>query len=131
CFFYDGPNVLFPIALALFRINEKLILAADEATSIVTKLKESVYDCDQLLEIASQEFDSLSSSVLDEKRFFQRSKVVKEVQHKNKKTLLRELSRTTRCTFTEFTIGDLLLVTREELESFYQKFIAVSSNNHF
>lgn len=51
CFFYEGPDILLPLALALFKLNEKLILEAKDGTKITDLLKKSDYDCEQLLKV--------------------------------------------------------------------------------
>ncbi len=51
CFLYEGPNILFSFALALLKMNEKIILEADEGTAIATQLKEAVKDSEQLLQV--------------------------------------------------------------------------------
>ncbi len=50
-FFYEGPDVFFPIALALFKLNESPILKGLDGPSVLQKLKEAVYDPDVLLEV--------------------------------------------------------------------------------
>jgi hypothetical protein len=78
-------------------------MAADEGTGIVTRLKDAVYDCDQLLEQAF-EFEQIPFEVINERRIIQRSKAIKDMQTKSKKTLLRELSKSSKCTLNYFDV---------------------------
>ncbi len=52
CFFgVDGPNILFPVGIALFRMNEQLIMMGQEGPTISAQVKEAVYDSDEMLPV--------------------------------------------------------------------------------
>jgi hypothetical protein len=97
CFFFDGPNILFGFALALFKMHESIILKLDEGTLIINLLRQNVSNVDQLLLIALSEYSSIPVTTIDEKRLYQRSKAVKEMELKSKKAVLRELKKSTKC----------------------------------
>jgi hypothetical protein len=51
CFFYEGPDILFPIALAIFKINEESIMSGKDGSRIAKKMKDHIYDSDELLDV--------------------------------------------------------------------------------
>ena len=118
CFFYDGPNILISFALALFKLKQNEILSLDDGTAVINLLRTNTYDCDELLRVAFEEYESIPITMLDEKRYFQRSKAVKEMENKSKKGVLKELSKLSK-------------FTTHELEDIYTQFFTVSANNQY
>lgn len=70
-FFYEGSSVLFQITLAMFKMCEKDLLAADSSSaifSILSDVPSEIYDVDVLLETSIRVASSVNKSILDSAR---------------------------------------------------------------
>lgn len=70
-FFYEGSPALFQITLALLKLNEAAILAAEGSTQIFAILSDSpadIHDVDALIETSIRVASSVNPSILDSSR---------------------------------------------------------------
>lgn len=116
CFFYEGSNILFSFGIAMFRLNESTILNEKEGTVIVSKMKETIYDTYQLLNIAFEEYKNIPKIKISEMRNTQRFKAIKEMEKRSTVVRNKELEK-----ITHFTLN--------ELNELFKKFYSISSHN--
>jgi len=109
--FYEGPNVLFQISLAILKIMEEVILSTEQGDVVVPLIKGFVASPDEtlLFQVAFQEFGDLPAAKISEMRNTHRYFVIMNMEQSTKKNFLRNLK--TRTLFTE-----------EELEGIYVLF---------
>lgn len=97
CFLREGPDFLFRVALAIFKIQADKILVLNTPDIIITLLKESKYDTDQLLQVAFSDFE-LPLEKINELRHSTKWAVIQSMESYNKRLKLRELELKTKCT---------------------------------
>jgi hypothetical protein len=51
CFFYEGPDVLFQVGLAILKLNQEEILACDDSEKVIQIIRAKQYDCDVLIKV--------------------------------------------------------------------------------
>ena len=67
-FFYEGSVAIFQITLAMLKINEAAILAADNSSQIFTTLSEipsNIFDVDVLIEMSIRVASSVNKAQID------------------------------------------------------------------
>jgi len=96
CFFTEGPRILFQVGLAMFRLNMDKIMATHDAVSVIMLMKESTYDCNQLLEVALTEF-KLQYDAINKLRNFHKLQTLSELKKQStisaQATELKKLTR--------------------------------------
>lgn len=109
--FFEGPNVLFQVSLAILKIMEEAILATDLGDVAVPLIKDFVAHPDEtlLFQVAYREFNDLPAAKINEMRSTNRYHVIMNMEHAAKKSFLRTLKMRT-------------LFTEEELEGMYGLF---------
>ena len=74
--FMEGSNVLFQIGLAILQLNEDAILEAEDPETVMSILRDRVYETDELLQITFAYF-----SYGDTIKELRASETQKELQH--------------------------------------------------
>jgi len=103
CIFSEGPTVLFQVALAILKLKQTAVLAAEEE-EIVMILKSKIVDSEKLLEIAFQNFANLPIDKINELRKAHKSEAIKKIENSNKYKLIRDLEEKTRFNKTELEL---------------------------
>jgi len=112
CFFEEGPESLYRVALAIFKINQSDILQVNKPDSIVMILKNPLArsTTEQLMTIATTEFD-LPTDKIAEMRQTIKSDVINNMGVYHRRQKLRDLEGKTK-------------FVRDELEQLFDSFTA-------
>lgn len=94
--FQAGAQVLFRVALAIFKINSEALLAAQTPDMIIPILKSQTYDSDKLLAVAMG-FGKFPKNEIAELRNKYKLEVIQQMQLKQKSSILRQLEKETSC----------------------------------
>mmetsp|Transcript_1075 Transcript_1075/g.3320 ORF Transcript_1075/g.3320 Transcript_1075/m.3320 type:complete len:911 (+) Transcript_1075:270-3002(+) len=113
CFFYEGPNVLFRVALALLKQNEEAILQAESAIDVFMCMKNTTASFG-IIPAAFRDFPHLPLEKIEEIRRNTRVELLHSVEYQNQKEEVRELKR-----LSSFTYAELM--------SLYERFYACIS----
>ncbi|EGC39866.1 hypothetical protein DICPUDRAFT_147294 [Dictyostelium purpureum] len=90
CLFYEGPEILFKVALAFFKVNEQNILDCKSAEDILLLLKTPVKNPEYLLNVSFQDYDNLQSDKIEQLRNTNKIMAIKTMQVSNKKSKIRD-----------------------------------------
>ncbi|KAH9323591.1 hypothetical protein KI387_018230, partial [Taxus chinensis] len=88
--FSEGTNVLFRVALAIFKINEDQLLAAEQVGDVISILRHSAhhaFDPDALLKVAFEKIGSMTTNCITKHRKRRQAAVTAELDKR-----LRRLS---------------------------------------
>jgi hypothetical protein len=110
CFFEEGPDFLFRVALALFKLNQSEILATTRPDPIVMLLKNPLKDRDieNLIQIAC-EFDVPGEKIV-ELRQTTKWDVIQNMGNYHRRQKLRDLEGKTKCMWGFFYLFYFILV---------------------
>lgn len=64
-FFYEGPNVLFAIGLAIFKLNEPALIATHDNDKIVPLMRRSSYSVNDLVPLSIEYQDAIKGEIHD------------------------------------------------------------------
>ncbi|RCI03137.1 hypothetical protein CU098_008697, partial [Rhizopus stolonifer] len=77
CLFYEGPTVLFRVALGIFKLNEDVILAVDDPLEVfqeIQNMPKKMVDCHQLIESTYQQYAATTrlkdEEIIDRRELF-------------------------------------------------------------
>ncbi|KAI7847195.1 rab-GTPase-TBC domain-containing protein [Circinella umbellata] len=99
CLFYEGQRVLFRVALAIFKMNEREVLAVNDSLEIfqvIQNMPKRMVDCHKLLEAAYEKYASVTR--VNEQDLRKRRELIKnrrDERRKNTPHLKRRLKRGT------------------------------------
>jgi len=105
-FFSEGLNVLFRIGLAIFKLNQEIILKIEDSYSILVMLKNNAKITDEILRIAFEDFGSVSIDIVRDKREIHKAEAIKALEDKARKDKVNSLLPSTK-------------FSKEELRYFY------------
>ncbi|KAH7307647.1 hypothetical protein KP509_22G070600 [Ceratopteris richardii] len=86
--FNEGARVLFRIALAIFKIQEDVLLSKATLGAVLKTIQEStrtMYDPDELLKVAFSGFDGMNSHLLTNQRLKHHEDVMEELENRIQK----------------------------------------------
>ncbi|GAM25843.1 hypothetical protein SAMD00019534_090180 [Acytostelium subglobosum LB1] len=109
CFFLEGTNILFQVALSCFKLQQAAILRCKSAEEVMLLFKDGDYNVDQLFTMTLTEFDSLPTDKVEQMRSSNKYIAIKNIQINKKKSKVREWS-------------DRYNISRYDLESLYDLF---------
>ncbi|EFA85225.1 hypothetical protein PPL_02225 [Heterostelium album PN500] len=118
CFFNEGTNVLFQVALCCLKMNETAILNSKSAEEIMNIVKNTRYNVDHLLTIVLSEFDNIQPDKIEQLRSSNKFMAIKNIQISNKKQKIREWSDRYNLSKTEL----------EKLYDLFQSYISISAS---
>ncbi|XP_042471582.1 growth hormone-regulated TBC protein 1-like [Zingiber officinale] len=83
--FNEGAKVLFHVALAIFKMNEEVILNAQQIGEVIHILQSTIhhmYDPDELLRVAFDKIGSMTSNTITKERKKQEPAVIAELDQR-------------------------------------------------
>jgi len=117
CFFNEGPNFLFQVALAMLKTHYDEILSNSSSESIIVLLKDSIYNTDSVLQLACTDFESLPLDKINELRYSATVDIIQNMETFNKKRALRDFELRTK-----FSRGEL-----DQMYSWFQGAVRLNS----
>jgi len=94
-FFCEGVDILFRVGLAIFKVNQELILKIEDSYSILVTLKGNASVTDEILKIAFEDFGSVSVDIVSDKRDIHKAEAIKALEDKARKDKVNSLLLTT------------------------------------
>lgn len=102
-FFLEGPRALFSLAYAVFLTYEPLILSTTDAPTLCQQMRFIKNNWDDIFSVAYERLDTFSDEKINSQRNTFRFEVIKEMEEKNKNSLMRDWKK-----ITKFTPEELL-----------------------
>jgi hypothetical protein len=107
-FFYHGPNVLFAIGLAIFKLNEAALLVTHDNDKIVPLLRRAGYSVNDLIPL-SIEYQDLIKDEVNQHRLVAKHELCLKLEESAKEGVFAKLK-------------DDVRFTRDELNKIYKHF---------
>eukprot|EP01094_Clydonella_sp_ATCC50884_P004657 TRINITY_DN1368_c1_g1_i5.p1 TRINITY_DN1368_c1_g1~~TRINITY_DN1368_c1_g1_i5.p1 ORF type:complete len:888 (-),score=216.70 TRINITY_DN1368_c1_g1_i5:193-2550(-) len=90
-FFFIGRNWLYSVGIAIFKLHEQDILAADSPEDVIMMLKKVQANGHDLLKLGFRYLDAINQERIEEIRNTERSRVIEGLEQNNRDGFVREI----------------------------------------